>query len=177
MKAGAILALCYFLTPFYSAFAQEPLNRVIPEYERLTGQICRERGQDYDGKRCVEPHPNQSGYFTPGLTFVARNYGACDAKLLIAYVPAGGSDYVVEGWWTARSGAYIDLTNDKNQPFQFNPNYPSYFYLRKADGRPVQNIPVHRRFVFEGKEYGFAQHGPQATDTRGNRWTEILCRP
>lgn len=159
------------------ATAQEPLSRVIPEYERMTAQICRERGQDYDGKRCVEPRPDQSGYFSPGLSFIARNYGACDAKLLLAYVPNGRTQYVVEGWWTAKSGSYIDLTGDTGTSVRFNPDFPSYFHVIKSDGRPIQNIPVHRRFVFEGKEYGFAQHGPQATDTRGNRWTEILCRP
>lgn len=176
MAHALLVALCV-LGGALRAEAQEPLTRVIPEYERMTAAICRERGQDYDGKRCVEPRPDQSGYFSPGLTFVVRNYGACDAEVLLAYVPQGRSDYVVEGWWTAKSGAYIDLTDDRKQPFQFHPNYPSYFYIRKTDGRPVRNIPVHRKFVFNGKEYGFAQHGPQATDTRGNRWTEILCQP
>lgn len=156
---------------------QESRPGVIPDYERMTALICKERGQDYDGKRCVEHNSDRPTPDGSSASFVARNYGACDIKILIAYVPVGGTDYVVDGWWTARSGAHFTLNDERDRAVLLNPRFPTYFFIHKTDGRPVRNIPVHRDFSFQGKQYGFAQHGAQAIASDGSRWIEVICQP
>lgn len=143
-------------------------------------RICRDQGGEFVNHRCVLPQPppnsERGERRRGGSRIIARNYGVCDARIAIAYVPMGRSEHVASGWWTARSGAYFELEDD-GKPVVHDPRHESYFYIEKLDGRPVRNFPRQRDFTIGGRTIGFTRHTVNMLDGNDDRWIELVCQP
>lgn len=162
----AIFSICIAMAISSTFF----FARANPDYDR---QDCLNRGGIYKFPYCTLPNPNENRRSNlPVGHIFSRNYGACSYDLLVAWVPQGGNQYLIEGWWAASPRSWFHLISGDNI-IVHNPDYPLYYYARKSNGQSIRNLSKDRIFSFAGQSYNMTAQNTGLY--QGKYWIEIVC--
>lgn len=140
-------------------------------------QSCESRGGRYRYPNCEYDQRGQGRGRAigggPAGSLVNRNYGICTYDLLIAYVPRGAREYVVEGWWSAQPFDFFALQQPDDSYVVPSEEHPIYYYVRWTDRDRQSNLSRDRLFRHDGRDYNMTRLTTGEQD--GARWIEIIC--
>jgi hypothetical protein len=162
MNKAIVGVLCIFLSFFGHANAESACDADCRERIRQGEREREGRRQDEEGQAQL-----------PVGHIISRNYGSCSFGLLIAYVPRGANEYIVDGWWQTGPMDWGTIQDENKRMLVHDGQYPLFYYAKKANGESVKNLSKDRSFDFQGQSYLMTKLSTGLHE--GGYWIEIVC--